>query len=121
MSSGYLLRWRSTLDSAWRLYLKILDSGFPPKEFVFDFFKEDGFCRQVPNSQMVFDEITKRGLRPSVVNFNALINWYCRRGKREEGLRLKKVMEESWRCTPDVYAYSALISRLCMLVSKTGF
>lgn len=62
---------------------------------------------------MVFDEITKRGLRPSVVNFKALINWYCRRGKPEEGLRLKKVMEESWRCTPDVYTYSASISRLC--------
>ncbi|KHN39477.1 Putative pentatricopeptide repeat-containing protein [Glycine soja] len=63
-------------------------------------------------ARLVFDEIPKRGLRPTVVSFNTLISGCCKAGAVEEGFRLKGVME-SERVCPDVFTFSALINGLC--------
>lgn len=97
----------------WGFYMEILDAGFPLNVYVFNilmnkFFKEGKIC----DAQKVFDEITKRSLKPSVVSFNTLINGYCKVGNLDEGFRLKHHMEKS-RTRPDVFTYSALINALC--------
>nr|XP_048336937.1 putative pentatricopeptide repeat-containing protein At1g09680 [Ziziphus jujuba var. spinosa] len=67
---------------------------------------------EVKEAQLVFDEMGKWVLHPTVVSFNTLINGYCKSRNLEEGFRLKRVMEES-RTYADVFTYSVLITALC--------
>ncbi|KAL1214245.1 putative pentatricopeptide repeat-containing protein [Cardamine amara subsp. amara] len=99
--------------TVWGFYMEILDAEYPLNVYVFNILMNK-FCKEgkLCDAQNVFDEITKRSLRPSVVSFNTLINGYCKAGNLDEGFRLKNHMETS-RTRPDVFTYSTLINALC--------
>ncbi|KAF7831123.1 putative pentatricopeptide repeat-containing protein [Senna tora] len=103
----------NSAESAWGFYLEILDCGYPPKPFNFNVLMHR-FCKEgnIRNAQLVFDEMRRRSLRPTVVSFNTLINGYCKSGNLKEGFRLKSVMENE-KTFPDVFTFSALINGLC--------
>ncbi|CAN7039986.1 unnamed protein product [Brassica oleracea var. botrytis] len=100
-------------ETVWGFYMEILDAGYPSNVYVFNILMNK-FCKEgkMCDAQKVFDEITKRSLRPTVVSFNTLINGYCKAGNLDEGFRLKERMEKG-RTRADVFTYSALINALC--------
>ncbi|KAF2556272.1 hypothetical protein F2Q68_00013126 [Brassica cretica] len=100
-------------ETVWGFYMEILDAGYPSNVYVFNILMNK-FCKECKmcDAPKVFDEITKRSLRPTVVSFNTLINGYCKAGNLDEGFRLKERMEKGRTCA-DVFTYSALINALC--------
>lgn len=65
------------------------------------------------NAQKMFDEMCRRGFRPTVAMFERKVEALCREGRVEDGIRVLEVEMKEKGCVPSVIGYELVMKRLC--------
>ena len=70
----------------------------------------DNFCKvgRLDEAKEIFSEDLMRGIKLTVVTYNAFFSGYCKGGKLDEYFLLLKEMNEN-DCMPDIITYSTII------------
>ncbi|KAM1238602.1 hypothetical protein ACFX2I_039290 [Malus domestica] len=68
----------------------------------------------------VFDEMSRKGVRPTTVTFGTLIYWLCSNFRLKEAFKLKYDMVVIHGVVPDQYVYTSLIKGLCKIGEMTS-
>ncbi|KAJ8446731.1 hypothetical protein Cgig2_002893 [Carnegiea gigantea] len=111
------------LDELEQILSKLkLETRFTPTEIIFcniiTFYcrarlPDKALQSDLDGAQKMFDEMRKRGLKPTAVTFSTLIAGLCTNLKLQEAFKLKRDMTKIYKVTPNVHVYTSLIRGLC--------